>query len=151
MSVPKWVRSNVKKDVNNSLEKARGNESQVIQRMESMGLQQDVSEEKVTKILDNISRRHIEDFSSAFADEIYDDPGASTSSGQDIIADGGDGLFEHRDGRVYCVTVSILNSAMVGVHLQSGQEIGALINSTVLITCFALYLSSEYNVELKVQ
>jgi hypothetical protein len=151
MSVPKWVRSNVKKDVNKSLEKARGNESQVVQRMESMGLQQDVSEEKVTKILDNISQRHIEDFSSAFADEIYDGPSASTSSGQDIIADGGDWLFEHRDGRVYCVTASILNSAMVGVHLQSGQEIGALINSTVLIACFAVYLSNEYNVELKVQ
>lgn len=151
MSVPKWVRSDVKNHVNKSLERARGNESQIVQKIEYMGLQQDVSEERVTEVLDNISQRHIEDFSSALADEIYDGPSASTSSGQNIVADGGDGLLEGQSGRVYFVTFSIINSAMAGAHLQSGREIGVLINSAVLIMCFAAYLSSEYNIKLEVQ
>lgn len=151
MSVPEWVRSDVEKETMKALDIARGNESEIVAKVESMGLQQDVSEEEVEKVLDNISRKHIEDFSGALADEIYDGPRASTSGGQRVMADGGDRFFEGRSGRVYFVSLSIFNSAMSAVHLQSGREFAALFNATILIVCFAIYLASEYNVTLEVQ
>jgi hypothetical protein len=123
----------------------------MVAKVESMGLQQDISEEEVKKVLDNIGRKHIEDFSGALADEIYDGPRASTTGGQMVVADGGSGFFEGRSGRTYFVSFSVINSAMVGVHLQSGREIGVLINSAILIACFSMYLASEYNVTLEVQ
>lgn len=154
MSVPEWLRSDVEKETRKAIERARGSESQIVQRMESMGLQQDVSEEKVTRVLDNISQKHIEDFSSALADEIYDGPRASTSGGQKVMADGGDefdGFFEGRSGRVYYVMLSIFNTAMSTVHLQSGREFAALFSAAILIGCLGLYIADEYNVGLEVQ
>lgn len=156
MEAPEWIRSDIHRELKNAINFARGEETRRVSRTlnNKLSLEEDVSPEDVRLVLDNVTDDELRDLAGQLAKQFHKQdvsPKASdTGGGQRVMADGG-GFFEGRSGRVFFVTLSIINTGMATTYLQSDSPISAIFPIAALVLSLSMYLLSEYEVEIDVQ
>ena len=156
MEAPEWIRSDMHRELDNAVEFGQNHRKDISVKVNNeLGLEEDVSPEDVSILLDNVDQEDLNVLAGELADQLHgqeDDVEASEASGngKKIMADGGK-FFEGRSGRVFFVTLSLINAAVATHHLHSGRNLGAVAVSAVLVMCFVMYLLNEYKINVEIE
>lgn len=155
MGAPEWIRSDMHRELDNAVEFGQNHRKDISVKVNNeLGLEEDVSPKDVSILLDSVDQKDLNILAGELADQLHgqgDDVEASeaSGSGKKIMADGGK-FFEGRSGRVFFVTLSLINTVVATHHLQSGKHLEAAFVGAILVMCFAMYLLNEYEVNVEI-
>jgi hypothetical protein len=156
MGAPEWIKSDVHSELKKAVDYAEGREESVASMTDEVGVQEEISGEDVKSILKNVNKSQLKATAHNMAEDFHSQdeiPKASSSLNgeQTAVADGGDGFFQGRSGRIYYVTVALINTVIATNYAQSSKTYATVFSSLVIILCLALYLKEEEGVEIRIR